>query len=62
MGQEKVRLVCLNCLHTKKVPLLKEEEPKNTRVILTDSCDKCGAEDNEPMHTYLSFAGTIISK
>jgi hypothetical protein len=44
--REKTRLVCMNCLHSKIVDK-QEDDPKETRLIVLWSCDKCSEESDE---------------
>lgn len=44
--ENKTRTMCMNCLHsviTKK----HEQDPKDARLIVTYSCDKCCSEDTD---------------
>ena len=42
----KTRLVCMNCLNSKEVNK-QEDDPKDTRLIVLWSCDKCSVESDE---------------
>lgn len=44
--ENKTRIVCLHCLSSKIVDK-QPDDPKDTRLITTWSCDKCSEEDNE---------------
>lgn len=41
--QNKVRISCSNCLYSKVLPI-HESDPKSTRFIITESCEKCNSE------------------
>lgn len=49
-AKPKVRIVCLNCLHSKVLPI-HESDPEGTRIIFTSVCDKCN-EDGEGIRYY----------
>lgn len=44
--EEKTRLVCMNCLHS-IIADKQEDDPKETRLIVFWSCDKCSVESDE---------------
>jgi hypothetical protein len=43
---EKTRLVCMNCLYSTIVDK-QQDDPKETRLIILWSCDKCSEESDE---------------
>jgi hypothetical protein len=43
---EKNRIVCMNCLHSTIVDK-QQDDPKETRLIILWSCDKCCEESDE---------------
>ncbi|MCT3691027.1 hypothetical protein HZQ92_05505 [Elizabethkingia anophelis] len=44
--QNKTRIVCMNCLHSKIVDK-HDEDPENARLIITYSCNNCAEESDE---------------
>jgi hypothetical protein len=46
LKSNKTRVICMNCLHSIIVEK-QEEDPKNTRIIVLWSCDKCCEESDE---------------
>lgn len=59
--KNKALLICQNCKNTKKVKLIKDEEPKNTEFILTQSCIKCSI-DSDGIIRYFNFNMNEISE
>ncbi len=41
----KIRILCTGCLYSKILPI-HESDPKGTRVIVTNSCEKCNLESD----------------
>lgn len=46
LKENKTRLVCMNCLNSKVVDN-QENDPKETRLIIMWSCDKCSEDDDD---------------
>ena len=44
--ENKTRTICMECLHS-VIRNKHESDPKEARLIITYSCDKCAAESND---------------
>lgn len=56
---KKVRIICTNCLYSKILDKI-SSDPKQTRVVVTDSCPECCADALDGIRYFNSSMDELI--